>query len=199
MFVGTGAMSSSSGSARTSSASSCACAMFWSMSRPNLSSPCSLNDIQTLRARKPRESCTPYSLNQSAPLARPRSVRSRYSGVSANVVAVGLPVAHERAPGLERHVQPLVQVERRPNPRAPCQRTSCRWRGASATTRADGAVDVEPEPLPLADVREGLEVVDGAGVDRARIADHAVRLGASRPVRRDHAHAAPRRRSRSPH
>ena len=47
--------------------------------------------------------------------------------------------------------------------------------GAERDQRAEGAVDVQPEVLLGADVGERREIVDRAGVDRARGPDHEER------------------------
>ena len=71
MLSDTGAMSVSSVSFSTSASRYFACSQFCSTKRPYFATPCSLSDIQTLSARNPRESWTPYSLNQMGPAGRP--------------------------------------------------------------------------------------------------------------------------------
>jgi hypothetical protein len=99
-------------------------------------------------------------------------------------VVMGPRVAHEHAPRLDRQVAPLVQVE--PQRVRPLDaRHQRRQLGGQAGQRAERAVHVEPEAFARADVGQRREVVDGAGVDRARVAHHGERVAAGRTVGRD--------------
>ena len=93
-------------------------------------------------------------------------------------------VADQHAAGLQRLEQPLVGVEgERVGPLDPGQEPAAG--GREDGRGAEGAVDVEPQPLGPAQGGQVGQRVDAAGAGRARGGDHAERPPAGGPVGRD--------------
>ena len=111
-----------------------------------------------------------------------RRVEIARGGREGGAVRVGM--ADQREPDLERQVAPLVQIHR--------ERVGLLHAGHAVAERrrqrgerAERAVHVEPEPLLAAERGERAQVVGGAGVHRAGVADHAERPVPRRAVGRD--------------
>ena len=122
----------------------------------------------------------PYSLNHTSPAARPRVECARKLRDDRERRPVRLLVAHEGEPDVDRRLHPLVEVEREGvGALEPAHGIRVR---AEREEAADGPVDVQPQPFGLGEVGDGLEVVDGAGVDGARRRDDGERLDAGGPV-----------------
>ena len=86
-------------------------------------------------------------------------------------------IPDQQAPGVERRVEPLVRVEReRIGAREGRHGAADMWRLRGE--RAVGAVNVEPQSGLGADVGDGAERIDRAGVDVARSGDDADRVKA---------------------
>ena len=83
-------------------------------------------------------------------------------------------VTHQGEPDVDRRLHPLVQVEREG---VGAREAAHGIRGAAeGQEAADGAVDVQPHTLGVAQVGDRLDVVDRAGVDRADGGHHGERL-----------------------
>ena len=95
-----------------------------------------------------------------------------------------LAVAHQQEAGVVRHLPPFVEIER-DGIRALDAGKPRRELGRQNAERAEGAVDVKPEPLLAAQSRKRREIVDRADVDRAGGADDEERLEPGLAVARD--------------
>ena len=90
-------------------------------------------------------------------------------------------IAHEDAADGLRQVEPLVRVDReRVDAVEAREQRGARRRGRRG--RAVGAVDVQPDAVPGADVGKRAERIDGTGARRARDADHGDRGDACREI-----------------
>ena len=97
--------------------------------------------------------------------------------------AVRRAVADQHAAGVVGDVRPLVEVEGDRVGALDPREARAELR-AHHGERPEGPVDVEPQALALRDLRDRGEVVDGAGVDRARRADDQERRRRRRAGRR---------------
>ncbi len=90
-------------------------------------------------------------------------------------------VAHQNESGIVGHLAPFMKIERERigaldsfEPR--------RQIGRENRQRAEGPIDVEPEPLATANIGERIQIVNGSGIDRARGSDDQKRREARATV-----------------
>ena len=100
----------------------------------------------------------------------PTRCRCEVAGICCERSAVCLGIAHEHAGALDRERSPLVQVEAY-RVRQLETRNLRAQRIRQVRQRAERAIDVEPEPLNVAQRRERDEIVGRASVHRPRRTD----------------------------
>ena len=139
--------------------------MFWSIRRPNFSTPCSFSAIQTFSALK--SACRLQAIIVQ-PMARCEAARRRLQIFRRNreCTAMRRGIPDQGATGLERRMQPFMRIERDGiGTLDPGDAIGILRRDGDE--RTDAAIDMEPEVFFLRQLGERLQIVDGAGVYRA--------------------------------